>query len=286
MLEYAYAVAKKIDAELAGSCLTDTLRGLRQLGLDDFSELLASMPNPALPHLSRVLPKMASADVQTSWTGTHGLSLLKQTNNFVRSAAYNFTRLTGRPLNGAQVLDFGCGYGRIARPMYYFTDPERFIGLDPWDHSIELCRQAGFGDNFRQSDYLPKSLPVGDARFDLIYAFSVFTHLSERATRRALDTLRCYLQDGGLLIITIRPVEYWCIGDRDDGDKTALIAQHRRRGFAFQPHNRERVDGDITYGDTSMTPEWIAAEFPYWRLSGLDRSLDDPYQIYVLLQPK
>jgi hypothetical protein len=35
-----------------------------------------------------------------------------------------------------------------------------------------------------------------------------------------------------------------------------------------------------------MTPEWLAAEFPRGRLAGLDRSLDDPYQIYVFLQPR
>src|SRR4051812_12168272 len=95
MFEYAYTVARKVDADMVRSGLTTVLRDLRQLGLEDFGELLASMPDPQLPNLSRVLPNMASAEVQTSWTGTHGLPLLKQTCNFVRSAAYNFTRLTG-----------------------------------------------------------------------------------------------------------------------------------------------------------------------------------------------
>ena len=216
MFEHAYLVAKKLDLELSGSSLTDALRSLRRLGLEDFGELLASMPNPELPNLSRILPAMASIEVQTNWTGAHGMTLLKQTSNFVRSAAYNFTRLTGRPLEGARVLDFGCGYGRIARLMYYFSDPESFMGVDPWDRSIELCHQAGFGDNFRQSDYLPKTLPVGDIKFDLIYAFSVFTHLSSRATRQALNTLRNYVHHDGVLLITIRPVEYWGIIPAED----------------------------------------------------------------------
>lgn len=286
MFEYAYEVARTVDAEMGEPSLVNALRGLRQLGLEDFGELLASMPDSTFPNLSRVLPRMASAEVQTKWTGTHGLSLLKQTSNFVRSAAYNFIRLTGRPLDGAQLLDFGCGYGRIARLMYYFTDPERFIGVDPWDRSIELCHQAGFGENFRRSDYLPKSLPVGDTKFDLIYAFSVFTHLSERATRQALDTLRYYVRDDGVLLITVRPIEYWAVSHPDHGDMVAQMSRHRRYGFAFLPHNRERIDGDITYGDTSMTPEWLVAEFPRWRLAGLDRSLDDPYQVYLFLQPR
>jgi len=283
MFEYAYDVAKKIDAKLTLGGRTDALRDLRQLGLEDFGELLTSMPDPSLPNLSLVLPRMASTDVQISWTGAHGLSLLKQTCNFVRSASYNFTRLTGRPLDGAELLDYGCGYGRIARLMYYFTDPEHLIGVDPWDRAIELCHQAGLGVNFRQSDYLPKDLPVGDVRFDLIYAFSVFTHLSARATRQVLDTLRHYVRGDGVLVITIRPLEYWSVGY--PGHSDSPTAEHRRSGFAFVPHNREPVDGDVTYGDTSMTPDWIATEFPRWRLTALDRSLDDPYQVYVFLQP-
>ena len=171
------------------------------------------------------------------------------------------------------------------RLMYYFTDPNRFVGVDPWDRSIELCHLAGLGDNFRQSDYLPTSLPVGEQTFDFIYAFSVFTHLSERATRQALNTLHQYMSRDGVLIITIRPIEYWNAGHSNDANLPVLLDQHRNRGFAFLPHNRDTVDGDITYGDTSIAPQWLAAEFPNWQIVGLDRSLDDPYQIYAILRP-
>ncbi len=285
MFEYVNAAVEKVDAGLADGTLADALASLRQLGLDDFGELLLSMPNPRFPNLSGVLPRMASDEVQTSWTGAHGLTLLRQTCSFVRSVAYNFSRFAGRSLSDAEILDFGCGYGRIARLMYYFTNPEHLAGVDPWDRSIQLCREAGLGENFRQSEYLPQDLPVGDARFDLIYAFSVFTHLSERATRQALQTLRRYIRDDGILVITIRPVEYWELGIAAGGDIPALIARHRRDGFAFQPHNREPVDGDITYGETSMTAEWITAENPGWRLAGVDRTPDDAYQLYAFLQP-
>ena len=285
MFEYVNAAVEKVDAGLANGTLADALASLRQLGLDDFGELLLSMPNPRYPNLSGVLPRMASDEVQTSWTGAHGLTLLRQTCNFVRSMAYNFSRFAGRSLSDAEILDFGCGYGRIARLMYYFADPEHLFGVDPWDRSIQLCHEAGLGENFRQSEYLPQDLPVGDARFDLIYAFSVFTHLSERATRQALRTLRRYIRDDGLLVITIRPVEYWELGIAAGGDIPALIARHRRDGFAFQPHNREPVDGDVTYGETSMTAEWITAANPGWRLAGVDRTPDDAYQLYAFLQP-
>jgi SAM-dependent methyltransferase len=288
MLEYVASFLRQVNAQVNPASLEAALPLLRRgLGLDDFGELMFSMPNTEFPRLSLALPRMASAEVQMQWTGSNGFPLLKQTCNFVRSAAYNFSRLTGRSLNDAAILDYGCGYGRIARLMYYFTGPGRLLGVDPWDKSIEICRACGLGANFRQSDYLPKDLPVAEKAFHLIYAFSVFTHLSLRATRHALDVCRRYIASDGVLLITIRPVEYWLLDASVHGlaDTTRFQEAHRRQGFAFSPHNRTPVDGDVTYGDTSMTTEWITANFPRWKVAGVDRSLDDAYQLYVFLRP-
>ena len=185
------------------------------------------------------------------------------------------------------MLDFGCGYGRLARLMYYFTDPENLFGVDPWDRSIEICRADGLGENFRQSEYLPDSLPVLRTDFDFIYAFSVFTHLSRRAAERALDVCRRNIAADGVMLITIRPAEYWDLDASIHGlaDTSQLRAAHRRTGFAFSPHHRSAVDGDVTYGDASMTIAWLADTFPRWRIKMVDRSLEDPYQIYVFLCP-
>ncbi len=58
----------------------------------------------------------------------------------------------------------------------------------------------------------------------------------------------------------------------------------RREGFAFSPHDRAAIDGEVTYGDASMTTEWLQTNFPHWQFAGIDRSFDDAYQIYVSLQ--
>ncbi len=263
------------------------LRSLRALGLDDFGQLMFSLPDAAYPALSRVLPAMASAEVQRNWTGASGTHLLLQTLDFVRSVCYNFSRFTGESLEDKAVLDFGCGYGRIARLFYYFVDPSMFYGVDPWDESIRLCAESGLTENFHVSDYLPTDLPTGSRSFDLIYAFSVFTHLSERATRTSIRTLLRKLSANGMLTITIRPVEYWHQDQhagQSEGTTENLIRQHRQQGFAFLPHLRPAVDGDVTYGDTSMSLAWLAANFPEARILGVDRSLKDPYQIYVFLR--
>jgi SAM-dependent methyltransferase len=277
--------------EMAGiRSIDDVLESLRQLCLDDFAELLCQLPSPRFPHLSSVLPRMASEKVQNNWTGNSGLALLGQTVSFVRLVAGNCQKLLGHGLNNRAMLDFGCGYGRLIRLMYYYTSPARIWGIDPWQEAIELCRADGVLGQLAVSEYLPSTIPVGNARFDLIYSFSVLTHLSERAAILALTTLRQYVASGGLFVLTIRPKEYWskldgvaAVGRPIDSDE--LVAQHEKRGFAFVPHDREAIDGEVTYGETSLSFEWIKEHAKGWDMAGYDRSLVDPLQIHVYLVP-
>ena len=280
LFEYVNASVREVEED---KCIVSRDEALRRLrGLDNFGAFLLTMPNAEYPKLSKLLPAMASDEVQRNWTGNSGIALLKQSTTFIRSMIYNYALLTGRGLDDAHVLDYGCGYGRLARLMYAFIDPDRFYGVDPWTKSIELCKEAGLETNLFVSDYLPTTLPVGAARFDLIYAFSVFTHLSERAIHASLRTLRRYVSHEGVLIITIRPVEYWSHDPHTSAsERERQIEQHRETGFSFHPHIRESIDGDITYGDTSMTLEWLARMNPDWKIRGTDHSLEDPMQRYV-----
>jgi SAM-dependent methyltransferase len=286
VLEYVENIISPIERDQEVTTREIALVRLRELGLDDFGALLLSMPNDRYPKLSGLLPQMASEEVQQNWTGGSGLPLLRLTCNFVRSTAYNFTRLTKHDLTDATILDYGCGYGRMLRIMSYFTSEKNLYGVDPWDRSLEECLKCGLTENIFLSHYLPLDLPLGNTKFDLIYAFSVFTHTSQRATYASLNALRQYISSNGLLVITIRPVEYWnAFEGLADELRKDLIRRHRSEGFAFWPHNRPPIDGDITYGETSMTLDWIRQNAGRWCVAGIDRSLDDGLQIYVFLRP-
>ena len=288
MLEYVKQHLASAEKDPRLDTRAKVFEHLRALGLSDFGQVMVSMPSADFPRLSSLLPRMASRAVQEEWTGSSGFKLLGQTVSFASSASYNYARLAGKSLSDASILDFGCGYGRIARLMYYFTGEDQVFGCDPWGKSIEICKQDGLGNNFLQSDYLPESLPLGARKFAFIYSFSVFTHLSERATRAALSTLRKYIADDGLLVITIRPVEFWEFRAEKFGAAHAIKRrEHEEFGFAFRPHGyRAAVDGDITYGDTSLSLDWLKANCPDWELAGIDRALSDLYQVYVFLKPR
>jgi SAM-dependent methyltransferase len=256
---------------------------LRWLGLNDFSSVLWSMPLPQFPRLSSLLPKMAAPAVQRAWTGADGETLLTLAVSFMRSVSCNYSRITGASLHGRRILDFGCGYGRFTRLCYYYSDD--VWAVDPWDEALALCREAGLTRNLRKSDELPQTLPIPDD-FDLIIAFSVLTHTSERTTKTILKALRKHIRRGGLACITIRPIEYWKIWNPQPGQRLTapeLERLHRDVGFAFAPHNRHEVDGEITFGDTSMTTDWFAKHIPEWSLVAHDHSIEDSLQRYVFL---
>lgn len=256
---------------------------LRKFGLNDFLCVLWSMPDPRYPKLSSLLPKMAPLEIQKAWTGSSGSVLLNQTISFTRSVAANYASLSGSSLDAKKVLDFGCGYGRLLRAFSFFTDD--LYGVDPWTESVRICHESEMGENVLLSDYLPASLPVQND-FDLVFAFSVFTHLSERATKQCLTTLRSHMKIGAILCLTIRPVEYWRLVYRDSPEEflSNIEREHQDRGFAFIPHHREAVDGDITYGDTSMTLDYLTSIADGFAFAAMDRSGDDEVQRYVFLK--
>lgn len=292
MFKHTQAVLKRADDFAAsGQANVDQLFAILRegLSLDEFGELLMCPPQE-FPNLRGLLPSMAADQVQISWTGACGYDLLRQSTAFIREVERGWRLYLDRnpdALRQAKIVDYGCGWGRLTRLLYYYTDSANLHALDPWDESLRVCSECGLPGNFNLVDYVPESLSIEDQSADLVIAFSVFTHLSENTTSKVLSALRRILKPDGMAVITIRPVEYWDY-HRDyiaGYDRENLKAEHERRGFAFMPHEREAINGEITYGDTSISFDYIANQYPEWKLLGYDYNLIDPYQLIVFLAP-
>src|SRR5207244_3068747 len=148
----------------------------------------------------------------------------------------------------------------------YISPEQKIFAVDPNEDALNECRKYGLTTNLFSSDYYPTEFPFDETCFDLIYAFSVFTHTSERATHAALRTLRRHISPRGLLVITVRPVEYWDISGLTADQRVAAKQQHRGTGFAFVPHNWLPIGGDLPYGDTSIAIPWLKQNFSQWRV--------------------
>jgi 2-polyprenyl-3-methyl-5-hydroxy-6-metoxy-1,4-benzoquinol methylase len=285
MLNHAVQQIRLVD--LSRKPTRETLQLLRMLTLDEFGELLLALPCNELPHLSEVLPGMAPDAVQKEWTGLSGVALLRQGVSFMNFVAASFAEFRGRSLRSVNVLDFGCGWGRLLRLLAFYNDPEFNFGCDAWKMSLERARAnhvERIAAGLAQSDPCPETLPYAPATFDLVYAFSVFTHLSEGAAVACMRAIRKAIKPDGLAVITLRPAEFWDFNLKlPMAARRALRAAHEQHSIAF--HAGADDSGRSDYGDTSIPLSIFAAKFPGWSILRAGVAMADGYQMLVVLRP-
>ena len=98
------------------------------------------------------------------------------------------------------LLDFGCGCGRVLRRWSRLAGT-RVCGCDIDARMIAWCREnLPFAEVAVTSSSPP--LPYESSAFDLVYAFSVFTHLTEAAQHAWIRECGRVLRPGGHLLIS------------------------------------------------------------------------------------
>ena len=284
---HLYPLLASAEARLAGEGLPGALAELRKLTIDEFATVLYRVP-AEFPALRGALPIYPAPEIQIAWTGNSDSLLLQKSALFARLADQLSRDHRNALLAGARILDYGCGWGRLLRQMMYFSDPDRLFGVDPWEKSLEQCASLRVPGTIFQVGYRPTTLPSEVSGIDLCYAFSVFTHIGEANSVEVLTCMRAAMAPGGLLVCTIRPVEYWrnrvpVLGE----DACAkMMALHRSGGFAFIPSGKIANAGSADYGEASCSIETFAtlAAGAGWRLVASEWLLIDPYQQIVCLQ--
>jgi ubiquinone/menaquinone biosynthesis C-methylase UbiE len=157
--------------------------------------------------LREVLPSLPPATVQRRFTGRSGDSTLNAGFRAYRLFKELYKDSVGEISTADHLLDFGCGWGRVIRFFLKDVDPSALYGVDPARPMIELCEETNRWCRFSRIDEgAPTSFP--DGMFDLIFANSVFSHLSEEIHKAWLGEFRRILKPGGLVIATTRPREY------------------------------------------------------------------------------
>jgi SAM-dependent methyltransferase len=118
-----------------------------------------------------------------------------------------------------QILDVGCGAGRVAISLTDYLSPEgKYEGVDVMPWAIEWCQRAISPNHpnfsFQHADvfsaqYRPEGAPAADysfpyesGRFDVACAISLFTHLLPDEVERYLSELARVLKKGGRALMT------------------------------------------------------------------------------------
>ncbi len=124
----------------------------------------------------------------------------------------------------SQVLEIGCGVGRLAYELASFLDADgRYTGFDVSPTAIDWCNEhyAARLPNFRfelvearnarynpQGGVDPASLrfPYADEQFDVVCAFAVFMHMQLPEIAHYLEEIGRVLQRDGVAVATFRAI--------------------------------------------------------------------------------
>lgn len=132
-----------------------------------------------------------------------------------------------------QVLDFGCGAGRTSRWLTALFPGVHFSGCDVDAEAVAWCSANLPGADYRTNGPVPPT-NFSAASFDLVYAISVFTHLSLERQQLWLSELHRLLKPGGLLLFTVHGEIAWRSLPLDKREKI------QREGFHFETSSKLR----------------------------------------------
>lgn len=157
---------------------------------------------------------------------------------FVKSGAQSVLdirgalRAVGRPLESFQdILDFGCGCGRILAPLLAELPEARLSGVDIDDEAMAWLRSEYPQMTLRTVNPLPP-LPFPADSFDLVYCHSVFTHLDTNYQDQWLAELRRVARPGAMLVISFSGAAPFARLEQDwkaAGSDPAPLAEKLRR---------------------------------------------------------
>ncbi len=203
------------------------------------------IPMPDHTHRQRIASHVAREDVSGSIFYKSG-----------RLGAHQISRIANvyglSPQDSIFVMDWGVGCGRIARHL-----PEswrkNFFGIDVDPINIKWCQKnMGFG-NYRVVQPCEKD-KIGES-FDLIYSYSVMTHLVDSDQKFWLEKLAQAINPNGLLIISVHGLNHAC--NYDWSSSPFVLGKFLKNGMlrgAFQNTDIADVTPPGYYTDVSNTP--------------------------------
>ena len=165
--------------------------------------------------------------------------------------------LAGKTVTDIQsLLDFGSGFGRVTRVLAQKIDPTKISAFDVDPEGPTFCASE-FGVKPLLFDGNWDSIPF--SRYDVIWAGSVFTHLSHAYTKDMLALLSRLLNNDGVLIFTtqggttFQKLEKGGYGS-DVGKRASTIkSEYEETGFSFVPYGH--------YKDKNIGMTWSSQPY-------------------------
>jgi SAM-dependent methyltransferase len=227
------------------------------------------------------LPALPDESTQRRFAGKAGAEALAEGHALARAFKDLYREHAGPITPGTRVLDYGCGWGRITRFFLKDVAGEDLCGIDYNAELIDFCRESNPWARFEVNGELPPTSLPGD-HFDLVFAYSVFSHLRQDFHLAWLDELRRLVKPSGLLILTVRPRHFisYCVelsarADSLQGPEVTLVdlfadpeqalADYDAGKYVYAPY-RGSSYGEW-WGEACIPREYIEKE---WTARGLE----------------
>lgn len=174
----------------------------RFVALSDDEWLQVLVRSVSAPEVDGVrMPGFPDEQLQRNTVGSAGEQALREGLVFVSAVKKHADQL-GRPVNAhTRVLDFGCAWGRILRCLLRDCRTDNLQGVDVDPAFIETSRALFPYSKFDRINPLPPT-SLANSSFDLITAYSVFSHLAEHASLAWIKEFARLLSPRGILAVT------------------------------------------------------------------------------------
>jgi SAM-dependent methyltransferase len=157
------------------------------------------------PH-GDLLPAFPPAELQTSTTGLSGRAALLRAFDFYEDVLAG-AEASGLQWGDARVLDFGTGWGRVARLFLREVRLDRLYGIDVDPGFVKLCGELFRTPNFTACGPMPPT-HFAPATFGAVSAYSVFSHLAPSAADAWMDEFARIVRPGGIVAFTTRDITF------------------------------------------------------------------------------
>lgn len=237
--------------------------------------LIRSVNNQFVDGLA--LPSFPSDELQTGLVGSSGEHTLREAFLFYRLIKEYSEKLGCRiESKTTNILDFGCGWGRTIRFFLKDINCNNLYGVDVNPLLVDICKNTlHYGNYSLVQPEAPSAFTENS--FDIIYAYSVFSHLAEPIHIKWIEEFSRILKPGGLLFATTEPrrfIEY-CASLRGKNhefawhealsksflDTEATLSDYDNGKFLYSATGGGEALPSSFYGEAIIPPQYVKKEW-------------------------
>lgn len=235
---------------------------------------------------------LAPEDVQRGTVGKTGANALFDAFmfwRFVHDMAAKYDKPIGLK---TRVLDFGVSWGRILRFFARDTATSCLYGVDIEERFLEFARRDLPRDVNLERITSEPPLPFPEASIDVIYAYSVFSHLPQDLADAWVADFARVLKPGGIACLTTRPrahlrtpTEAYATAI---GDPAKAEDRYDKGEFLFFPMDGGGAYDEATFGEAVIPAAYAERAWgQYLIMRGLKEQYSEKYlqPCFVMQKP-